>query len=40
LRECLRAPTRAYAERTFDIGAIADRFEGVIASVVPASSRS
>jgi putative colanic acid biosynthesis glycosyltransferase WcaI len=40
LRERLGAAGRAYAERTFDIGAIADRFEGVIASVVPASSRS
>lgn len=40
LRARLSAAGRAYAERTFDIGAIADRFEEVIASVVPASSGS
>jgi glycosyltransferase involved in cell wall biosynthesis len=40
LRGRLGAAGRAYAERTFDVGAIADRFEEVIASVVPVSSRS
>ena len=40
LQERLGAAARAYAERTFDIGTIADRFEEVIASVVPVSSRS
>jgi glycosyltransferase involved in cell wall biosynthesis len=40
LRDRLGRAGRDYAERTFDIGAIGDRFEEVIASVVPASSRS
>jgi colanic acid biosynthesis glycosyl transferase WcaI len=40
LRQRLGRAGREYAERTFDIGAIGDRFEEVIASVVPASSRS
>jgi len=40
LRARLGAAGRGYAERTFDIAAIGDRFEEVIASVVPASSRS
>jgi glycosyltransferase involved in cell wall biosynthesis len=39
LRERLGAAGRAYAERTFDISSVGDRFEEVIASVVPASSR-
>lgn len=40
LRARLGQAGRAYAERTFDIAAIGDRFEEVIASVAPASSRS
>ncbi|MBA3717025.1 MAG: glycosyltransferase family 4 protein, partial [Actinobacteria bacterium] len=40
LRARLGAAGRAYAEKTFDIAAIGDRFEEVISSVVPGSSRS
>jgi colanic acid biosynthesis glycosyl transferase WcaI len=40
LRGRLGAAGRAYAERTFDIRAIGDRFEEVVASVAPPSSRS
>ena len=40
LQEKLGTAARTYAESTFDIGPIADRFEEVIASVVPVSSRS
>jgi glycosyltransferase involved in cell wall biosynthesis len=40
LRERLGTAGRAYAEKTFDISTVGDRFEEVIASVVPASSRS
>jgi colanic acid biosynthesis glycosyl transferase WcaI len=40
LRQRLGQAGRDYAERTFDIAAVGDRFEEVIASVVPASSRS
>ena len=36
LRARLGAAGRAYAERTFDIGTIADRFDDVLASVVSA----
>jgi colanic acid biosynthesis glycosyl transferase WcaI len=40
LRSRLGRAGREYAERTFDIRRIADRFEEVIASVAPSSSRS